>query len=289
MARRLANKVHQQASRLMQAGLIRSPPRWFQAVMDNPPLPLPPRTPPERNSYDLPPQTPASRHSPTAHHVPSKHLRTPRPRPLPVHYLEDEIRRQFFKDRPFQAFRATTLVENGEVEEEHPISGEAWTRLRQRGRNPTAEDAVRFAMNLHTVHNQSLSVAYRAAVLQFDALRSEQYIMNCFAVLEAEAHGAEFRSGEIERGFAMEEKALESWEQTGTFDAGVLAARKRWKAIVEKRDPGEWTRGQRYVRLWKEGIRPDYSPILTVPTLPAAAIEPPQEVEHKHWMSHNSS
>ena len=86
--------------------------------------------------------------------------------------------------------------------------------------------------------------------------------MTRFAVLEAEAHGAVFAPGEIQRGFAMEEKALESWEETGTMDDGALAARKRWKAVVKKREPGAWTRGQAYVRLWKEGVRPNYSPLL---------------------------
>jgi small subunit ribosomal protein S23 len=116
-----------------------------------------------------------------------------------------------------------------------------------------------------------LSTAYGTAVLQFDALRSEQYIMTRFAVLEAEAHGAVFAPGELERGFAMEDKALESWEETGTLDHGALAARKRWKAVVKRRDPGEWTRGQAYVRLWKDGVRPDYSPVSSElsPTPPA--------------------
>lgn len=110
------------------------------------------------------------------------------------------------------------------------------------------------------------------AVQQFETLRSEQYIMTCFAAIEAEAHGAVFRPGEIERGYNMEEKALESWEHTNELDDGALAARKRWKAIVERRDPGQWTRGQGYVRLWKEGARPDYSPVLKAP-------EPIPEVE----------
>lgn len=142
MTRRIASKVHQQASRLLQAGLLTNRPAWFQAVIDHPPLPLPPRSPPERHAYDLPPQKATYSHSQTAHHIPSKHLRTPKPRPLPVHYLEDDLRRQFFKDRPFEAFRPTTLVEGGAVEDEHPVNGEAWTRLRQRGRNPTPEECV---------------------------------------------------------------------------------------------------------------------------------------------------
>jgi small subunit ribosomal protein S23 len=143
MARRIAAKVHQQASRLIQAGLLTNRPAWFQAVMDHPPIPLPPRGPPERHAYDLPPPKQTSSHSSAAHHIPSKHLRTPKPRPLPVHYLEDGLRRQLFKDRPFEAFRATTLVEGGGIEAEHPVRGVAWTRLRQRGRNPSPEECVK--------------------------------------------------------------------------------------------------------------------------------------------------
>jgi len=282
MTRRIASKVHQQASRLIETRLTRNRPPWFQAVMDHPPLPLPPRAPPQRHTYDLPPPKASSHHSPTAHHTPSKHLRTPKPRPLPVYYLEDEVRRQFFKDHPFQAFRPTTLVEDGGIEDEHPVSGMEWTRLRQRGRNPKPEDVIRFTVHLHTVHKQPLSTAYRYAVLQYDALRSEQYVMTCFAVLEAEAHGAIFRPGEIERGFRMEEKALESWEETGTLDDGALAARKRWKAVVERREPGAWTRGQGYVRLWKEGVRPDYSPALNAPAPVPDMQEAPVSVD---WMT----
>lgn len=141
--RRIAAKVHQQASRLIEAGLLTNRPAWFQAVMDHPPLPLPPRAPPERHSYDLPPPKQTSSHSPTANRIPSKHLRPPKARPLPIHYIEDQLRRQFFRDRPFEAFRAITLVEGGEVEDEHPITGKAWTRLHQRGRNPTPEECVK--------------------------------------------------------------------------------------------------------------------------------------------------
>jgi hypothetical protein len=39
-------------------------------------------------------------------------------------------------------------------------------------------------------------------------------------------HGAVFAPGELKRGFTMEDKVLESWEETGTLDHGALAARK---------------------------------------------------------------
>lgn len=137
MVKRIANQVHKQASRLLLSRYIKKEPAWFQAVLDNPPLPLPARAPPARNDYDLPP-----RHQTAARAVLTKRSRPLDPHPLPVSYLEDELRTQFFKDHPFEAFRPRSLLEDGAIEAEHPISGEKWTRLRQRGRNPSAEEYV---------------------------------------------------------------------------------------------------------------------------------------------------
>lgn len=124
MVRRIASQVHQQVSRLMRANYIRKEPAWYNAVLDNPPLTLPPKLPAPRTAYDV-------------KHVKSTKLRPHSTRPLPIYYVEDDIRRQFFKDHPFEAFRPATLTEGDRIEAAHPISREKWTRLRQRGRNPT--------------------------------------------------------------------------------------------------------------------------------------------------------
>lgn len=129
MVRRVASQVHQQVSRLMRAGYIKEEPAWFKAVLNHPPLPLPPRAPATRSSYDQPPENTST----------GKMRPLPR-RPLPIYYIEDDIRRQFFRDHPFEAFRPTTLVEKDSIADEHPIRGKEWTRLRQRGRNPVAEE-----------------------------------------------------------------------------------------------------------------------------------------------------
>lgn len=129
MVRRIPTQVHQQASRLLKGSFIRKPPQWYDPVLENPPIPLPARAPPRRTTFDAPTvkRTVAPR-------------KTPGPRPLPVMYLEDEVRRQFFRDHPFETFRPVTLVEGGAIEEENPIRGKDWTRLRQRGRNPSPEE-----------------------------------------------------------------------------------------------------------------------------------------------------
>lgn len=115
----------------------------------------------------------------------------------------------------------------------------------------------------------SLSEAYASSVAQFRALRSEHHIATTVAVKEAEALGSSFGPSEIEQANKMEKMSLATWERRAELDQGAIAARKRWKAIVD-RQPGanQWTKGMEYVRLWKEGIRPTYMPSLTQTTMP---------------------
>jgi small subunit ribosomal protein S23 len=136
--------------------------------------------------------------------------------------------------------------------------------------------AVRFALNLHQHHDMPLSRAYAASVAQFRSLRSEQEVANMIATLEAEYYGADFLPTETERGFNKEIKALETWHVDERYDQGAIAARKRWKAVVERvQPPVPWTAGQEYVRLWREGIRPNYSAALTGPvSITPAGLSP---------------
>jgi small subunit ribosomal protein S23 len=131
MVRRIASQVHQQVSRLMKANFIQRPPVWYNAVLAHPPLPLPAKAPPARTPYDAKPQEPTKASNP----------KNPPIKPLPIYYVEDDIRRQFFRDHPFEAFRPRTLTE-AEGVHPHQVSGKEWTRLRQRGRNPSSEEYV---------------------------------------------------------------------------------------------------------------------------------------------------
>lgn len=132
--RRVASQVHHQTARLLQANFLEREPAWFQAVLDNPPLPLPPKAPTaKRTSFDLRPGT-------SARPVHSK--KTRQPKPLPIYFIEDDLRRQFFRDHPFETFRPVSLVEGAGVETEHPIQGKQWTRLRQRTTCPRPEEYV---------------------------------------------------------------------------------------------------------------------------------------------------
>ena len=129
--KRVASQVHKQASRLIREGYIQREPAWYRAVLDHPPLPLPAREPPSRTHFDAHTSTPLTR--------PSNKKTI---QPLQVQYIEDQVRKQFFRDHPFEAFRETSLVEGAAVQSEHSIRGVEWRRLRQRGRNPSPEECV---------------------------------------------------------------------------------------------------------------------------------------------------
>ncbi|KAJ3784574.1 mitochondrial ribosomal protein S25-domain-containing protein [Lentinula aff. detonsa] len=271
MVRRLASQVHQQVSRLMRGEVIKEP-AWYAAVLDNPPLPLPPKSPPNRTAFDLKQQKTSVKSKPKA--------KPYGPKPFPVYYLEDDIRRQFFRDHPFEAFRPITLAEGQGIEAEHPITGAEWTRLRQRGRNPSPDDAIQFTLNLHQHHKVPLSYAYARAIAQFRALRSERHIALTMAIHEAENLGAVWQNSEIAHGFQKEIKSLASWERQSELDEGAMAARKRWRSIaLEHTEDREWSKGQEYVRLWKEGYTPRYAPALTEPVKPATQENPKKDVD----------
>ncbi|EJD03707.1 uncharacterized protein FOMMEDRAFT_139875 [Fomitiporia mediterranea MF3/22] len=271
MVRRVATQVHKQVARLARTGYIQQEPLWYRAVLEHPPLPLPPRSPPIRlpsvagaKPYDLP--STASTSTATA-----DLRKPPKVKTQPIVYIEDEVRQQFFRDHPFEAFRERSLVEADVIEGEHPIRGAKWTRLSQRGRNPKPEDVVRFTVNLYEhTPGLSLSDAYVSACMQYAALRSEQEIASKIALAEAEFYGITFKPTEIERAFQREAEHMKSWEVKKYTEAESMEARKRWRMHVDRPTNalgGEpmWTRGETYTRLWKEGVRPDYSPAVSAP------------------------
>ena len=131
---------------------------------------------------------------------------------------------------------------------------------------------MKFCLNLYQHHGVSLSDSYTAAVGQYRALRSEHHVSTMFAVMEAEHYGSTFGPTEIETSFDLQKKSLQTWNRKEEADEGALTARKRWKLIIEKTHGiNQWTKGEEYVRLWQEGVRPNYMPALTEPILDAGS------------------
>lgn len=133
-------------------------------------------------------------------------------------------------------------------------------------------------MNLHEHHGMTLSDAYAAAVAQFRSLRAEITVARQVALAEAEHFGIEFGPSQIDITFRKESKAFETFQDKTEHIHSVETERKRWKAVVER--PGkqdQWTKGQEYTRLWKEGVRPVYAPVLNEPAIAPEGLPTPEQ------------
>jgi small subunit ribosomal protein S23 len=250
---------------------------------------------PYRIPFDLPPQS----FTESAKLAARRQTKSPAPRPQPIEYTEDRIRRQFFRDHPFEAFRPRSLIELDVIREEHPIQGKDWFRLSQHGRVPSSEEsvyffthflfssflalmankaysnitkylffvgsprAIRFAANLHENFSMSISVAYHRAVAQFRSLRSEHYISTLFAINEAKFYGAQFAPNQLERGHTLTNRALRTWQNRGTGRRSErISLKGRFFDVWRGRTGATeyWSRGVGYTKRWQKGMPPGYWP-----------------------------
>ncbi|KIR42775.1 hypothetical protein I307_01125 [Cryptococcus deuterogattii 99/473] len=147
--RKIPSQVPSAVSRLLQGQVISTPPTWFNPVLSHPPPQLPPYQVKSRprasdsgiKSGDFIDTVP----------IPAGELerrdklrgyKQRKGRPLEIAYEEDRVRRQFFKDFPFEALRPVSMVEGREIDVRGKVLGEEWVRLEQRGSYPTVEEAL---------------------------------------------------------------------------------------------------------------------------------------------------
>lgn len=174
-----------------------------------------------------------SREGRTATHQ-MKHLREPKPRPEDIVYPEDRIRRQFFRDFPFEALRPISLAEDAEINVDKGVQGKEWTKLAQRGAYPTVENTLAFVLSLHDNFALSLTQAYTIATGEFVQLRAAHEMSTIAAEMEARAHGAVFQPTAAERQFNLEGKALDTLGADRGLDASFNSSTKYKK-------PKTWT------------------------------------------------
>lgn len=162
-SRKSAKTIPSTLTRLLKSKqLLKTPPSSYYAMLNHPPPPSLIRSNPVRDSADLPPSTTASRsagqpgahkQSLDAHHQPPtkyaatrrkppKTSNSTRSTPLPIVYTQDQIRTQFYRDHPFEAYRDKQLTEQNLIQDEPEPTGLSWTELAQRSIKPTAEESV---------------------------------------------------------------------------------------------------------------------------------------------------
>ena len=169
MPRRIPIQVTQTVSRLLEGGYVKKPPAWYEPTLRHPPAIIPPRQENQRPDSDLPRSLRSEARQSVLEAANAKQGRSnmnsrkklraqlPPLRPQPIVYDADRIRRQFFRDHPWEAKRAATLVEMDYVLQANPEpaipEGELpelhhWSRM-----NPSVEEYVDLLTQCDPVHN----------------------------------------------------------------------------------------------------------------------------------------
>ncbi|KAI8368567.1 mitochondrial ribosomal protein S25 [Choanephora cucurbitarum] len=126
-------------SNMIKGNLVKRAPVWLPVLQAIPPGPsiirsqnpevnVSGQTEVEHNLFNKTSTKHRLRHS-------QKHLRTPPPRPRAIVYPEDRLRKQFYRDHPYELSRPKVLVEN-----ELGINRTDFSRLMLDGMHPSQID-----------------------------------------------------------------------------------------------------------------------------------------------------
>lgn len=155
--------------------------------------------------------------------------------PVPIRYEEDECRKQFYSDHPWELARPRVVLET---------TGDD-SKMRDYSRNVRSPNAPlngesvvqRQLYLLHNVPDISENQAYDVARKEFYAHRLREEIERRIAVEEAEAVGADFGKGLNQKSLEIEDKMYEDWERWSK--QSVLEGMQRSAAFTgQQTEPG---------------------------------------------------
>ncbi|KUJ12096.1 mitochondrial ribosomal protein [Mollisia scopiformis] len=188
------SRVYQTATLLLESHSINQPPPWYSIIGSIPPSEILTRTQPVQ-------------------HRPSPKSRVRKPskmfKPQLIEYEEDRLRRNFYKDHPWELARPRIVLENDGRDGQRCD----WSSIRQPGRALNGESVVqRQLWLLNNVPDMGINQAYDIARKEFYALRHEEEVERRVAREEALWTGAYFNKGVLEIGMELEDKTYESWK-----------------------------------------------------------------------------
>ncbi|PWY93690.1 37S ribosomal protein Rsm25 [Aspergillus sclerotioniger CBS 115572] len=136
--------------------------------------------------------------------------------PVEIKYEEDQLRKEFFRDHPWELARPRIVLEKSGKDFERYN----WSRLQQPGKNLDGESVVqRQLWLLNNIPDMTKSAAYDIARREFYRLRLQQDIERRVAAEEAEATGAVFGPTRLEVGMDLENKEFERWKEWAKLEA----------------------------------------------------------------------
>ncbi|KAE8144842.1 37S ribosomal protein S25, mitochondrial [Aspergillus avenaceus] len=139
-------------------------------------------------------------------------------KPVEIKYEEDSLRKEFFRDHPWELARPRVVLESsGKDFENHD-----WSRLQQLGKKLDGESVVqRQLWLLNNVPDMTKSAAYDIARREFYRLRLQEDIERRVAAEEAEATGATFGPTRLEIGMELENQEYERWKTWAKTESQV--------------------------------------------------------------------
>ncbi|KAL4964760.1 mitochondrial 37S ribosomal protein mS23 [Aspergillus stella-maris] len=139
--------------------------------------------------------------------------------PVEIRYEEDQLRREFFKDHPWELARPRILVESTGKDSVNYN----WERMQQPGKKLDGESVVqRQLWLLNNVPDMTKSTAYDIARREFYRLRLQEDIERRVAAEEAEATGANFGPTYLEIGMELENQQHEVWKTWARTEAQIV-------------------------------------------------------------------
>jgi len=180
---------------MLETGRLQREPPWYRVVGAIPPTTTLVRTPPVQLQEK---KTRKSAHKPSRMFQPHY-----------IVYPEDELRRQFFQDHPWELARPRILVENDGKD----FMRYDWSKMRQPGKMLDGESVVQRQMWLMENQGKSKIEAYDIARKEFYDLRMREDIERRVTAEEALSVGAKFGKSYMDIGIELEQKALERWKE----------------------------------------------------------------------------
>ncbi|KAH8907294.1 37S ribosomal protein Rsm25 [Coniochaeta sp. PMI_546] len=130
-------------------------------------------------------------------------------KPSRIAYPEDQLRKEFYKDHPWELARPRIIMELDGQDSKYLD----WSKgLRQRGMALSGESVVQRQLWLMNNMKMNKEQAYDKARKEFYALRQEEDVGRRVAIEEARYVGAYFGKTNLQVGMELEDQVYEEWK-----------------------------------------------------------------------------
>ncbi|EPS43209.1 hypothetical protein H072_2792 [Dactylellina haptotyla CBS 200.50] len=214
-------RIYKDTAQLLSSGILRKEPPWYRVVASVPPSTILIRTAP----VEFEPNQASHRQENRQIYRPSKKSKKFF-RPGHVRYPEDDLRKTFFSDHPWELARPRILVED---DGDDGLKYD-WSKLQQPGKALDGESVIQ--RQLWLMKNQELSKksAYDMARREFYKIRMRSDIERRIAAEEAKSVGAFFGKSYLQIGLELEEQTLAIWKTKA--QSAVVKRQQRIEAMT---------------------------------------------------------